>query len=66
MIVTTKLSKYRIDPEAKTFQKLPNGRKQTYQYLRLEVGTPLEILYPVVGKDSGYLEISDVVGVEEE
>ena len=76
MIITTKSgSKYRIDLDAKTWARVrfsgESGYLRTagggYDYIRFEIGAPLEMLCPPIteGSSARYIETSDIVSVED-
>ena len=77
MIVHTKSgSKYRIDPDAKTWERLHHDPvsnklrtpKGSYLEIRLKVGEPMEMLCPplVADADARYVGTSTVTRMEEE
>ena len=77
MIVTTENgSKYRVDLDAKTWERLshPKWSNQVrtkmgaYDEIRLSVGSPMEMLCPPItpGTDGRFISTSDVVSIEEE
>ena len=77
MIITTHSgSKYRIDFDAKTWERLshdPSSNrlrtpKGSYEEIRLKVGDPMEMLCPplIPGTDARYVSTSRVTNIEEE
>ena len=68
MIVTTQNAKYRIEPEIRSWQILPDGKRRSYEQIRIEIGQPMELIWPPLTRTSEprYIETSPVLSIEEE